>query len=248
MSGASPSCHDTSSGTGSLLIADLPGHERPRERLLHQGSDALSETELLAILLRTGRRGVSVLDVARHLLREFDGSLNRLATASVSELRRVPGIGPAKAIEIHAAFALARRLAASAEQCLRSLTEPASVHDLFRERFRTATQEEFYVLLLDAKNQLLRSERITLGLVDRTQIHPREVFRSAIRENCSRVILVHNHPSGDPTPSAQDIAANRQLTEAGKIVGIEVLDHVVIGNPARAHSRPFVSFRQENLI
>jgi DNA repair protein RadC len=235
-------------GSGALLIADLPDRERPRERLMAQGSDALSDAELLAILLRTGRRGVSALDVARHLLNEFGGSLNRLATAGVSELRRVPGIGPAKAVEIHAAFALARRLAGSAGTALRCLNEPQAVCDLFREQFRTATQEEFHALLLDAKNHLLLRERITLGLVDRTQIHPREVFRSAIRENCSRVLLVHNHPSGDPTPSAQDIAANRQLVEAGKIIGIEVLDHVVIGNPARAHGRAYVSFRQENLM
>ena len=240
--------HEMSSTSGSLLIADLPGHERPRERLIRQGSEALSDAELLAILLRTGRRGVSVLDLARHVLSQFDGSLNRLAAASVSELRRVRGIGPAKAVEIHAAFALARRLAASAEQGLRCLNDPASVNDLFRERFRSASQEEFYVVLLDAKNQLLGTELITLGLVDRTQIHPREVFRTAIRENCSRVLLVHNHPSGDPTPSAQDIAANRQLVEAGKIVGIEVLDHVVIGNPARFQGRAYVSFRQENLM
>ena len=237
-----------SPGSGALLIADLPNRERPRERLVAHGSEALKNAELLAILLRTGRRGVSALDVAQHLLNRFDNSLNRLARASISELQRVPGIGPAKAVEIHAALALARRLADTAEAALPCLNEPQAVCDLFREQFRTATQEEFHALLLDAKNHLLLRERITLGLVDRTQIHPREVFRSAIRENCSRVLLVHNHPSGDPTPSAQDIAANRQLVEAGKIIGIEVLDHVVVGNPARAHGRAYVSFRQENLM
>ncbi|NLF18678.1 MAG: DNA repair protein RadC, partial [Lentisphaerae bacterium] len=228
--------------------ADMPGRERPRERLLHQGSEALSDAELLAILLRTGRRGVSVLDVARQLLMSFDGSLNHLAAATVTELRRVPGIGLAKAVEVHAAFALARRLAASAEPTLPCLSEPAHVHALLRERFRAASQEEFHVLHLDTKNHLLGTQRITTGLVDRTQIHPREVFRGAIRENCSRVLLAHNHPSGDPTPSTQDIAATRQLVEAGKIIGIEILDHIVIGNPARAQGRGFVSFRQENLM
>jgi DNA repair protein RadC len=239
---------DATPATPALLIADLPGHERPRERLLRLGAGSLTEAELLAILLRTGRRGLSAVDLARHLLRAFDGSLNRLAAAKVAELRRVPGIGMAKAVEIHAAFELAKRLAADAERALPSLHEPVAVCELFRELFRTATQEEFHVVLLDAKNQLLRRERITLGLVDRTQIHPREVFRFAIRENCSRVLLVHNHPSGDPTPSAQDIAANRQLVEAGKIVGIEVLDHVIVANPARVHGRAYVSFRQENLM
>jgi DNA repair protein RadC len=247
MPSASRSAPDSPLGAGALLIADLPDHERPRERLAAKGAAALKDAELLAILLRTGRRGVSVLDVAQHLLRQFDNSLNRLAHASISELQRVPGVGPAKAIEIHAAFALALRLVDAADEA-RCLNDPQAVCDLFREPFRSATQEEFHALLLDAKNHLLLSERITLGLVDRTQIHPREVFRSAIRENCSRVLLVHNHPSGDPTPSTQDIAANRQLVEAGKIIGIEVLDHVVIGNPARAHGRPYVSFRQENLM
>jgi len=239
---------DCSTAAPALLIADLPGHERPRERLARLGADALGDAELLAILLRTGRKGVSVVDLARHVLKAFDNSLNRLANAGVTELRRVPGIGMAKAVEVHAAFALARRLAAGAERTLPSLHEPAAVCELLREPFRAATQEEFHVLLLDAKNQLLRRERITLGLVDRTQIHPREVFRVAIRENCSRVLLAHNHPSGDPTPSAQDIAANRQLVEAGKIIGIEILDHVIVANPARAHGRAFVSFRQENLM
>jgi DNA repair protein RadC len=239
---------ETTPPAPALLIADLPDHERPRERLLRQGADALSDAELLAILLRTGRRGVSVVDLARHVLKSFDGSLNRLAVATVSELRRTPGIGEAKAVEIRAAFTLARRLAAGAERAAPSLNEPTAVCEVFREAFRTATQEEFHVVLLDAKNQILRRELITLGLVDRTQIHPREVFRSAIRENCSRVLLVHNHPSGDPTPSAQDIAANRQLVEAGKIVGIDILDHVIVANPARVHGRAFVSFRQENLM
>ncbi len=232
----------------ALLIADMPGHERPRERLQRYGPEVLSDAELVAILLRTGRRGVSAVDLARHVLHTFEDSLNRLARARFAEIQRIPGVGLAKAVQICAAFELAKRLAAETEPEQPGLHEPADVCALLRESFRTVSQEEFHVLLLDAKNHLLRRARITLGLVDRTQIHPREVFQLAIRENCSRVLLVHNHPSGDPTPSAQDIAANRQLVEAGKIIGIEVLDHIIIANPARARGRKFVSFREENLM
>ncbi len=130
----------------------------------------------------------------------------------------------------------------------RRLVEPAAVHELLAPLARGMQQEGFLVLCLDAKNGLINLDFATVGLVDRTQIHPREVFRMALLANCSRIILAHNHPSGDPTPSAQDIAANRQLVEAGKIIGIEVLDHVVIANPDYVFGRTHVSFRQENLM
>jgi len=125
---------------------------------------------------------------------------------------------------------------------------PELAADLLRPVLAGCEQEEFHVLLLNTRNELVRDEQATIGLLDRTQIHPREVFRSAIRENCSRVLLVHNHPGGDPTPSAQDIAATRQLVEAGRIIGIEVLDHVVLGRRTASRSRDWLSFRQENLL
>lgn len=231
-----------------VLIAAIPAHERPRERLVALGADALRDSELLAILLRTGRHGQSVLELAERVLQRFDGSLSKLSTAGITELKTIPGIGMAKAVEIRAAFALARRLAADSTGEASPLDSPLAVYKLFRERLRTVEQEKFYVLMLDSKNFLLAMEQITVGLVDRTQIHPREVFRNAIRENCSRIILVHNHPSGDPTPSAPDIAATRQLIDAGEIIGIRVLDHIVIGNPARSRGTTHISFREKGLM
>jgi DNA repair protein RadC len=230
------------------LIAELPDRERPRERLVAKGADSLSDTELLAILLRSGPRGRSVLLLARDLLAAFDGDLARLAAAAVGELRQVRGIGPAKAVEIHAAFALARRLAAHMSGERPRLEGPAEVAALLRETFRNAKQEVFHALLLDTKHFLIRDEQVTIGLVDRSHVHAREVFRSAIRESCSRIILAHNHPSGDPTPSAQDISCTRNLVAAGKVVGIDVLDHVVIGQRTPTRSRDYMSFREENLL
>jgi len=235
-------------GRPDHLIAELPDHERPRERLMKRGAVALSDAELLAILLRTGPRGRSVLSLARDVLAAFDGDLQRLACASVTELRRIHGVGPAKAIEIHAAFALAGRLSECVGPERPRIDGPADVARLLREALRHSAQEEFRVLLLDTKHYLLRNQPVTVGLLDRSQVHAREVFRWAIRESCSRVVLVHNHPSGDPTPSAQDIACTRNLVEAGKIVGIEVLDHIVLGRRTPARATDFFSFKEENLL
>ena len=232
----------------TYLIADLPEHERPRERLLQQGVEALSDAELLAILLRTGTRDRSAVDLARDVLAAADGCLARLAAASVTDLARVRGIGQAKAIEIQAAFALARRLRDTLAAERFRIQNPADVGELLREQLRGKPQEEFHVLLLDTRNYVLRDECITVGLVDRSQIHAREVFRTAIRENSSRVVLAHNHPSGDPTPSPQDIECTRSLVSAGKVFGIDVLDHVVLGTRTPSRPRDFVSFRESNLL
>ena len=230
------------------LIAEMPDRERPRERLIQRGAQALSDTELLAILLRTGPRGSSVIELARQLLQAFGGSLANLAAAGLAELRAVHGIGMAKAVEIRAAFTLAVRLAETRDAVRPRLESPVDVANLLREYFRHVRQEEFHVLLLDTKHGLLRDERVTVGLVDRSQVHAREVFRTAIRESASRILLVHNHPSGDPTPSPQDIACTHNLVTTGKIIGIEVLDHVVLGRRSPDRPREYVSFREENLL
>jgi DNA repair protein RadC len=235
-------------GANRHLIADLPSHERPRERLLAVGSEALGDAELLAILLRTGTRERSALDLARDVLARFEGDITRLAACAVTDLRAVRGIGRTKAVEVQAAFALARRLAAAVGRQRPRLQSPAEVATLLREAFRGRAQEEFHALLLDTRNDLLRDVLITVGLVDRTQVHAREVFRDAIRENCSRLILAHNHPSGDPTPSSQDIDCTKSLTAAGKVIGIEVLDHVVLGTRTAARPRDYVSFREAGLL
>lgn len=233
---------------GVYLIADLPAHERPRERLCCQGAEALSDAELLAILLRTGTRDRSVLDLARDVLAAAEGCLVRLAATSLTDLARIRGIGRAKAVEIQAAFALAKRLHGAVGGELFRIQNPSDVADLLREKLRGLPQEEFHVLLLDTRNGVLRDECATVGLVDRSQVHAREVFRLAIRENCSRIILSHNHPSGDPTPSPQDIEATRTLVSAGKVIGIEVLDHIVLGTRTPSRPRDFVSFREANLL
>ena len=231
-----------------FCIAEMPESERPRERLMEFGADALSNTELLAILLRTGTQRCSVITLARRVLDRFGGGLGGIARATVSELQQLDGIGVAKAVEIHAAFTLARRLSRQVGNNLVRLTAPGQVADYMRETFRGKRQEEFHALLLDTKHALIRDHCVTVGLVDRSQIHAREVFRPAIRDACSRVLLVHNHPSGDPTPSEQDIRCTRSLASAGKIVGIDVLDHVVVANRDECCGREFVSFREEGLM
>jgi DNA repair protein RadC len=232
----------------SQLIAEMPDRERPRERLIHRGADALSDTELLAILLRSGPRGSSVVDLARRLLSSFDGNLAQLAAANLTELCAIHGIGMAKAVEIRAAFTLAARLAETQVLKRPRLESPIEVTTLMREHFRNLKQEEFHALLLDTKHALIRDELVTIGLLDRSQVHAREVFRTAIRESAARILLVHNHPSGDPTPSSQDIACTRELVAAGKLVGITVLDHVVVGHRSPERIKEYVSFREENLL
>ncbi len=238
----------THSAQRGYLIAELPQRERPRERLLHGGADVLSDTELLAIVLRTGARGRSVLDLARDLMAAFGGDIAALAAAPVADLQQIRGVGQAKAIEISAAFALAKRLSRSVARERPRLETPADVARLVRETLRGKKQEEFRVLLLDAKNYLVREECITVGLLDRSHVHAREVFRGAIRASCARVVLVHNHPSGDPTPSEKDIDCTRELVAAGKIVGIDVVDHVILGRRTPLRARDYVSFREVQLL
>ena len=212
------------------------------------GADALTDAELIAILLRTGTRERPVLDLARDLLRSADNDLARLAGLGIPELRAVKGIGETKAIEIHASFALARRLCRGIGNGRPKLRHAADVAVLLREKFRGKTQEELHALLLDTRNYLLRDELVTIGLADRSQAHAREVFRNAIRENCSRIILVHNHPSGDPMPSAQDVECTRGLVQAGRVIGIEIADHVVLGSSTPDRPRDYASLRELGLM
>lgn len=231
-----------------FLIADLPAHERPRERFQACGAKALGDAELLAILLRTGTRDRSALDVSRDLLAGFGGTLSGLACAQLQELATFKGVGISKAIGVQAAFAMARRLQQAQARERPKLESPADVADLLREELRGKSQEEFHVLLIDPRHTLLRDDCVTIGLADRSQVHAREVFRGAIRESACRIILAHNHPSGDPTPSPQDVECTRGLVEAGKVIGIDILDHVIIGS--RSPSRPvdFLSFKEARLL
>jgi DNA repair protein RadC len=224
-------------------LKDQPASERPRERLVARGPDALTHAELIAILLRTGLKGVNVVQVGQGLLQRF-GSLNELAQATVDQLRAVPGIGRDKAATLVAAFALARRMEQERREESPVLDSPATVVNFVRETNRLKSVESFQVLLVNARKRLIRAEEISNGLLDTLLVHPREVFRAAITANAAGILLVHNHPSGDPTPSEADIKVTRELIRAGHLLKIEVLDHIVIGRASAQRAKDYSSLRE----
>ncbi len=224
-------------------IKDLPASERPRERLAELGADALKTSELIAILLRTGLKGVSAIEMGEELLDKFR-TLTALERASLEQLQEVKGIGRDKAIALKSAFTLARRMAAELQGEAPVLDTPASVADFLREQNRPYEVEHFQVVLLNVRRKLIRVEIISQGLVDTILVHPREVFRSAIAAGASALVLVHNHPSGDPTPSEADIRVTRDLIRAGQLLKIEVLDHVILGRRAADNGKDYVSLRE----
>lgn len=202
--------------------------ERPRERLRHVGVRNLSIAELLTLVIGSGGAGGSAGAVAGRIRERF-GSLRALALADVSTLERVGGVGPATASRLAAALELGRRAAAEEEPLERPVRGPQDVYRRMGPRLRDVAQEEFHALLLDTRHRVVREVLVTRGILDASLIHPREVFRVAVSESAAGVILVHNHPSGDPSPSPEDRAITRQLAEAGRALGIPVLDHVVVG-------------------
>lgn len=222
-------------------IKALPSRERPRERLITHGPRALSNRELLAILLRTGTAGESALVVADRLLSAF-GSLRELMNASVEELSTLRGVGPAKAVQLKAALELGRRLTADPRAVRPPVRSPADVADLVMEDLRYLDRETFQALLLDTKHRLLAKQVVSVGHLSGAPVHPRELFKEAVRRSAAAMILVHNHPSGDPQPSPEDVALTRRLVEAGRLMGIEVLDHVIVGD------RCYVSLKEEGAL
>ena len=226
-----------------LRLKDQPASERPRERLVARGPDALTHAELIAILLRTGLRGANVVQVAQSILQKF-GSLNTLALATVDELKQVPGIGRDKAVTLVAAFALARRMEQERREESPVLDNPATVVNFMRETNRLLNVESFQVLLLNTRKKLIRVEVISQGLLDTILVHPREVFRAAIMANAAGIVLAHNHPSGDPTPSDADIKVTRDLIRAGQLLKIEVVDHVIIGRATAERAKDYSSLRE----
>ncbi len=224
-------------------IKDIPAHERPRERLAAKGADALKDSELVAILLRTGLQGRSAIQVAEELLVKF-GSFNRLAAASVKELQSVKGVGSDKAVTLKAAFELARRMAGELRRETPTLDAPDRIADMLREENRHYRVEQFQIVLLNTRRRLISVEMISSGTLDTLLVHPREVFKAAISANASAIVLAHNHPSGDPTPSEADIRVTRDLIRAGQILKIEILDHIILGQRSDERARDFVSLRE----
>lgn len=228
---------------GGVRIKDLPNADRPRERLAEYGPEALRNAELVAILLRTGLQGRSAIQVAEELVSRF-GQLGKLAASSLGELCEVKGIGRDKAVTLKAAFTLAQRMARELHGDAPLLDEPEKVAGLLREEVRDYEVEYFHILLLNTRRRLIRKELISKGTLDSTVVHPRDVFKSAIAANASAVILVHNHPSGDPTPSEADIRITRDLIRGGQLLKIDVLDHIILGRRSEGRDRDFVSLRE----
>jgi DNA repair protein RadC len=227
----------------SFRLKDQPVSQRPRERLAALGADALSHAELIAILLRTGLKGANAVQVGQQLLNQF-GSLQSLAKASVADLRKVKGIGRDKAVTLMAAFALAHQMAKELQDESPVLDNPENVAALLRAKNLVKNVETLQVLCLNTRRRLIRVDEVIDGTIDTLLVHPREVFKSAIAANAAAVVLAHNHPSGDPTPSEADIKVTRDLIRAGQLLKIDVLDHVIIGRATPERAKDFVSLRE----
>lgn len=212
-------------------IRTWPPDERPREKLLHRGREALSDAELLAIIIRSGTNAITALDLGKTLLRDFR-SLSNLASRPIEELRRYKGIGAATAVTLAAGFEIGRRAASEPPGEKLTIRSPEDVVARYRPFVRDLAQEVFRVILLDSANHLIRDVVISTGILNNSLVHPREVFRPAILEPAAGIILLHNHPSGNPEPSAEDQQVTRQLTETGRIMGIPVHDHIIIAKDA----------------
>ncbi|AIQ31927.1 MULTISPECIES: RadC family protein [Paenibacillus] len=225
----------------TFMLRDLPHEERPRERMMHYGAESLSQAELLAILLRTGAQSESAIHIAQRLL-GITGGLRGLADLSIEELTTIKGIGPAKAVQLKAGIELGRRMANS------RLTEPVIIRspqdaaEILTEQLRYLQKEHFICLFLNTKNHVIAQETLSMGSLNASIVHPREVFRAAMKCSSAAIICAHNHPSGDPTPSPEDISLTSRLIQAGEIVGIDVLDHLVIGDSS------FVSLKEKGYM
>ncbi|HHV44023.1 MAG TPA: DNA repair protein RadC [Firmicutes bacterium] len=248
MSGNSHSCWSLPGGDfvprtrTRLKIKDLPLSERPREKLAELGEASLSNRELLAILLGTGTKEESALDLADRLLVVFS-SLAGLMDASFDELRRVKGIGQAKAAVLRAAFVLAKRARIESKDChQRVITGPQDVAELLVEMMSDLDKEYFYVVMLNSRRAVIGIRTVSIGSIDAVLVHPRELFKEPIKAGASAIILAHNHPSGDPTPSTEDLSLTRRLVQAGEILGIQIEDHIVIGG------RKYCSLREEEAL
>ncbi|WP_283249429.1 DNA repair protein RadC [Bacillus sp. FJAT-49736] len=224
-----------------LMIRDFPLDERPRERLIQNGAASLSNQELLAILLRTGTKQESVIQMANRLLKKFEG-LNLLKEASLEEIINIKGIGLAKAVQILAALELGRRIANLSYDDRYVIRSPEDGANFVMNDMRFLSQEHFVCLYLNTKNQVLHKQTIFIGSLNASIVHPREVFKEAFRRSAASIICIHNHPSGDPAPSREDIEVTKRLVECGKIIGIDILDHLIIGD------KKYVSLKEKGYL
>jgi DNA repair protein RadC len=230
---------------GSLTIHELPESERPREKLARLGASALSDAELIAILLRVGVKGTNAIELARQLLRDHR-SLAGLARCSVRELSKMKGVGLAKAVQLAAAFGLGHRLAQESIAA-QKMDRPELIYQLLGAEMRALDRESLRAVLLDTKHHLLRVVEISLGTLNESVAHPREVFRPALLHAAYAFVLVHNHPSGDPTPSEADRRLTRRLVEAAQLLQVRLLDHVIMGAPADGRL-PYFSFAEAGMM
>jgi DNA repair protein RadC len=226
-----------------MKLKDQPVSERPRERLLEHGPGALSSAELVAIMLRTGLKGTNVVDVGKEVIQRF-GSLRALAQASVDDLQTIKGIGKDKGATLVAAFALARRMADELRSEAPLLDTPDAIASLMREDARLRRVETFQIVMLNTRRRLIRVVPVSDGTLDTLLVHPREVFEKAISASAAAIVLLHNHPSGDPTPSEADIKVTRDLIRAGQLLKIEVLDHIIIGRATQERPKDYVSLKE----
>jgi DNA repair protein RadC len=222
-------------------MKDLPEDTRPRERLLKEGTEALSDIELLAIILRTGSREATALDLAALIMSQFK-NLRQLLGATVEELCAIKGVGPAKASQVKVALELARRTSKYSDLPRPVIKSPDDAANLVMEEMRHFDREHFRAILLNTKNQVIGTDKVSVGTLNSSAVHPRELFRNAIKRGAASVILVHNHPSGDPAPSREDMDITKRVKEVGSIIGIEILDHIIIGD------NKFTSFKAKGLV
>ncbi|MFW6006432.1 MAG: RadC family protein [Bacillota bacterium] len=212
-----------------FTIKELPVEDRPREKLIKYGAKRLSNAELLALIIRTGNQKRTAIELAQDILNYF-GGLNSLNSISVEEIQKIKGMGPAKSTQVRAVIELSKRLLAADNGSKIVIKEPQDVSNVMMPKLRYHKQEIFSLLLLDVKNQVISISEITKGGLTSSIVHPREVFKEAIRRSSAAIILVHNHPSGIPDPSEEDIKITKKLIKSGKIIGIEILDHIIIGD------------------
>lgn len=233
---------DKLEATKSYTIKDMPLNERPREKLFKYGVKSLSNAELIAIIIRTGNRQDTAIELSNRILSMDSKGLGFLSDASFEELTSVKGIGKCKASQIIAAVELGKRISTQRSVEKVKVTSPKDIVSLLMEEMRYLNKEHFKVAILDTKNQIITIEGISIGNLNSSIVHPREVFNAAIRRSGNSIILIHNHPSGDPTPSREDITITSRIIDAGNIIGIKVLDHIIIGD------NRYISFKEENII